>query len=167
MARPSVAAQVKALDSMTVAQLRERWRVVFGQETQQRHRIYMIKRLAWKLQEDQLPKLTHEQEARIAAHRRELESLPPSEWFPGAGRRKRAPTAPQKRQNGIRDPRLPQPGSVLTREFRGLTVAVKVLDRGFEYQGHIYRSLSAVARAVTGTSWNGWTFFGITKERNR
>ena len=167
MARPSVAAQVHALSGMSVAQLRDRWREVFGQETRQRHRIYMIRRLAWKLQADQLPQLTPEQEARVAAHRRELEALPPSEWFPRAGRHKRAATAPQERHRATQNHRAISPGSVLTREFRGRQVAVKVLDRGFEFEGRVYRSLSAIATEITGTSWNGWAFFGLARRADR
>ena len=65
MTAASVAAQVTALQSMTVAELRVKWREVFGQETKQRHRIYLWKRLARQLQKDQLPRLTPEEEATI------------------------------------------------------------------------------------------------------
>ena len=168
MARPSVAAQVHALSGMTVAQLRERWREVFGEETSQRHKQYMVRRLAWKLQEDQLPQLTPEQEARVAAHRRELEALPPEQWFPGAGRRKRAPTAPQERHRATLNHRAISPGTVLTRAYRGHQLAVKALDGGrFEYDNRVYRSLSAIAREITGTSWNGWVFFGLARRADR
>jgi len=59
----------------------------------------------------------------------------------------------------------PPPGSVLTREYKGRTVRVRVLDDGFEYEGQPYRSLTAVARAITGSHWNGRAFFGLTKAR--
>jgi len=161
---PSIAAQVKALDSMSVAQLRIRWKEVFGEETRQRHRIYMIKRLAWKLQADLLPKLTADQEARVQAYMREYEAMPPEKWFPNAGRGRRKEAAP-KAPSRPHDRRLPKPGSVLTREWKGQQVAVKILDGGrFEYEGRVFRSLSAVAREVTGTSWNGPLFFGLRKE---
>src|SRR5713101_160231 len=61
------------------------------------------------------------------------------------------------------DLRRPRPGSVLSRTFRGQTIEVKVLEDGFEYQGQRYGSLSAVARAATGTRWNGLVFFGLGK----
>ena len=51
------------------------------------------------------------------------------------------------------------PGAVITREYRGCTIAVTVLDEGFEYEGAVYRSLTAVAKAITGTHWNGYHFF--------
>lgn len=59
------------------------------------------------------------------------------------------------------------PGALLTREYKGRTIRVRVLPGGFDYEGTIYRSLSAVAQAVTGAHWNGYLFFGIEKPRNR
>ena len=55
------------------------------------------------------------------------------------------------------------PGAVLAREYKGRTVLVTVLPKGFEYEGEVYRSLSAVAHAVTGTHWNGYHFFNLVK----
>jgi hypothetical protein len=59
------------------------------------------------------------------------------------------------------DPRLPAPGTVLVREYKDRSVVVKVRLDGFEYDGRIYRSLSAIAQEVTGTKWNGFLFFQI------
>jgi Protein of unknown function (DUF2924) len=64
-----------------------------------------------------------------------------------------------------RDRRLPVAGTVLRRAYRERAVEVKVLAEGFEYEGQRYESLSAVARAITGTRWNGLLFFGLTKRR--
>jgi hypothetical protein len=55
------------------------------------------------------------------------------------------------------------PGAVLTREYRGQTIQVTVLPEGFEYDGEVYRSLTAVAKAITGSHWNGPLFFGLRK----
>ncbi len=60
------------------------------------------------------------------------------------------------------DPRLPPPGTYLEREYKGRRVIAKVLDGGFEFDGEIYRSLSAIAHKVTGTKWNGFLFFNLT-----
>jgi hypothetical protein len=65
------------------------------------------------------------------------------------------------------DARLPAPGSELRRQYRGRTVIVKVLIGGFEYDNRHYTSLSAVARAATGTRWNGWAFFRLTSGEAR
>ncbi len=63
------------------------------------------------------------------------------------------------------DSRLPMPGSILIKEHRGKTVLVRVLDAGFEYDGQRFASLSAIAKKITGTKWNGFLFFGLVKER--
>jgi Protein of unknown function (DUF2924) len=59
------------------------------------------------------------------------------------------------------DPRLPAPGQWLRRKFQGQTVSVEVLETGFRYQERVYKSLSAVARYVTGVQWNGFSFFAL------
>ena len=64
-----------------------------------------------------------------------------------------------------KDARLPAAGTVLVREFRGQRIMVRVVADGFEYDGRLYRSLSAIAEKATGTSWNGYQFFGLTSRR--
>jgi hypothetical protein len=59
------------------------------------------------------------------------------------------------------------PGTILTREYRGKMIQVMVLDKGFEFEGQAYRSLTAIAEAVTGSHWNGHQFFGIKKGQGR
>jgi hypothetical protein len=66
-----------------------------------------------------------------------------------------------------RDPRIPPPGTVLVRHMPGRSITVKVLERGFEYEGRIYSSLSPIAREVTGTIWNGLLFFGLVRRGER
>ena len=63
------------------------------------------------------------------------------------------------------DPRLPMPGSILVKEYRGKTIRVHVLDAGFEFDGRRFTSLSAIAKEITGTKWNGMVFFGLGKAR--
>lgn len=65
------------------------------------------------------------------------------------------------------DSRLPMPGSILVKEYRGKTLIVQVLDEGFEYDGRRFASLSAIAKDITGTKWNGFVFFGLAKEHKR
>ncbi len=73
------------------------------------------------------------------------------------------PDAPAKAANPPRerDPRLPRPGAVLTRTFQGKEHRVQVLDAGFLYDGKTWRSLSAIAKAISGTAWNGYLFWGL------
>ena len=62
---------------------------------------------------------------------------------------------------------FPKPGSVLRREYKGKVIVVRVLPRGFEYEGEVYRSLTAIAQKVTGAHWNGVSFFGLPSARGK
>ena len=62
------------------------------------------------------------------------------------------------------DPRVPRPGTQLIKRYKDETLTVTVLDDGYQYGDRIYKSLSAIARHVTGTQWNGYTFFGLRQE---
>ena len=68
---------------------------------------------------------------------------------------------------GRRDPRLPLPGTILVRGYRGRTRQVKVLEQGFEYDGQSYGSLTAVTKQITGQHWNGYHFFGLSGGKNQ
>jgi hypothetical protein len=67
---------------------------------------------------------------------------------------------------GALDPRLPPPGTYLEREYKGRRIIAKILEDGFEFDGEIYRSLSAIAQEATGTKWNGFLFFNLKPEEN-
>jgi hypothetical protein len=153
----SIAVQVQVLQKMTIEELRIEWEKTFGKPTKQRHRSYLWRRLAKKLQEDGLPKLTPEEKAKVAAYRDLIRQLPPDRWFPSKWSKKTKPKkTPFNRQS-------PPPGSVISREYKGEEIIVKFLDDGFEYDGKVFRSLSAIAKDVTGTVWNGPAFFGLRK----
>ena len=65
------------------------------------------------------------------------------------------------------DSRVPMPGSVIVKEYHGRTILVRVLGEGFEYDGQRFSSLSAIAKSITGTKWNGMLFFGLAKGGRR
>jgi hypothetical protein len=66
-----------------------------------------------------------------------------------------------------RDARLPMPGCLLVKNYKAQTIVVKVLNNGFEYDARRFTSLSAIARDISGTRWNGFAFFGLEKEKRR
>lgn len=147
---PKVAKQVEALAEMTVAELRERYAGVFGEDTRSRHKEFLKKRVAWGLQAKVEGGLSDRalRRAEELAKDSDLRLIAPRHTVTRPFR----PSA---------DRRLPMPGTVLTREYHGQTVSVTVLDAGFEYAGQVYRSLTAVAKAITGTHWNGFHFFAL------
>ena len=162
---PSIAAQVVALTKLSVPELRQKWQDVFGEPTTQQHRQYLIRRIAWRLQSDAYGGLSEEAQARLHELQEEFRTSPPETWFKGA-RHNRATTPPTpKRPAPVRDAKAPKPGTILTRTYRGTKIIVTVRgDREFEWRGDIYRSLSAVAKAVTGSHCSGIAFFGLARK---
>ena len=151
-------AQIEELGRMRVGELRARYEEVFGEKTTTAHKQHLVRRIAWRLQvlaEGDLSERAHRRALKIADDRDLRVNVPASVMQLGRGAAKRKPIQP--------DPRRPLPGSVLSRAFRGQNIEVKVLEEGFHYQGQQYGSLSAVARAATGTRWNGLVFFGLGK----
>lgn len=155
-----VAREVAALKRMTPKELRARYAETFGEPTSSGNRTWLVRRIAWRLQALAEGDLSARARARAAelARDADLRVIPPR--GPGG-----APTSGPVRTGTVppiaADPRLPPPGSVLTRRYKGADVHVKVLAAGFEYAGAVYPSLSAVAKAVTGSHLNGFAFFKL------
>ncbi|MBU1702657.1 MAG: DUF2924 domain-containing protein [Candidatus Eisenbacteria bacterium] len=154
--KPNIAREIERLSNMTVAELREKYAEVFGEETRSRHKDFLRKRIAWRLQANEEGGLSERalRRARELANEADLRLIAPR------GRTEIHRFRPSH------DRRLPMPGTVITREYKGRTISVMVLDEGFEFEGEVYRSLSAVARKITGTQWNGYLFFDLAKRGN-
>ena len=159
---PNVANEIAALGRLSVPELRTRLAAVFGAPTQAHNKVWLVKRLAWRLQALAEGDLSHRARQRAAelVHDADLRLSPP--------RADQAPAdaaAPQETTLRLpADARLPRPGSILTRRYKGRTLQVEVLAHGFAYAGQVYRSLSAVAQAVTGSHCNGYLFFRLTSQ---
>jgi hypothetical protein len=166
---PTVIAAIEKLRGLTVTALRSKYRELTGEESKSSNKQFLFRRLAWRLQAKSEGDLSERARRRAAAIAEDSDlrtraapqafTNQPPETAPGFDP-VRASTGPQ------RDYRLPKPGALLLRRFGGREVLVKVLDEGFEYQSRHYRSLSAIAREVTGTRWNGLLFFGLTERRH-
>src|ERR671921_878575 len=137
-----VLGRLAALRTVPTAELKEQWRALFGTEPPPFSRPYLQSRLAYRIQELAYGGLKPETRAR-------LEAL--SEQLDGGNVVLRR----------IRAESRPLPGTRLIREYDGVQHVVTVRRDDFEYEGRPYRSLSAIARHITGTRWNGWTFFGL------
>ena len=155
--------QVTALERMTVTELRRRYAEVFGEPARSGNRQWLFRRVAWRLQalaEGDLPERARAR-ARELARDADVRLRPPADLS-----MEPAPAALRTVSGSIaatRDERVPIPGTVLRRVFKGREYRVIVLTHGFEYDGQTYRSLSAVAHAISGSHWNGFHFFGLTK----
>ena len=135
--------QITELHGLDHAQLKERWREYVGTEPPAYRKGFMIKALAYRVQELTYGGLPREVQDELNAR---IEGKAPN----------------TRRRNGAPVHR-PVAGTRLIREWQGVDHHVTVMTDGFEYQGRKYKSLSAIARAITGTRWNGPLFFGLRK----
>jgi hypothetical protein len=157
----SIVAQIRELKDMSTGELREKYAALFGEEPRCSNRDWLWKRIAYRIQEMSEGTLSERarRRARELADEAHLRVRVPAPKQAQAERQ--APAAKPRR-----DRRLPGPGTVLVRDFDGKRHEVTILDGGFLYSGKIYRPLSAVARDITGTQWNGYRFFASTLEGN-
>ena len=144
----SIVARLSALKTMPTPDLKKQWRDLFETEPPPYNRRFLESRLAYRIQELTYGGLKPETLERLQAL---------GEQFDGGNVVLRRTRVDDK----------PIAGTRLIREWQGIEQTVTVLQDGYEWQGRPYRSLSAVARAITGTRWNGWAFFGLKSHRGR
>ena len=138
----AVLARVLALKTAPLSELKTMWRSLFDQDTPTNNRLYLESRLAYRIQELAYGGLP-------AATVKRLHQL--GEQLDGGKQRIRSRRANER----------PPAGTRLLRDWQGKTFEVLVQNDHFEFNGVPYKSLSAVAKAITGTQWNGWAFFGL------
>ncbi len=156
--RFNLARELAALERMGPTELRERYLEVFGEPTNANSKAWLVKRIAWRLQANAEGGLAERALARAheLANDADLRTTAP-----------KAKSAPATRQAATHattlpmtgDSRVPLPGTVITREYKGQMLRVSVLATGFEFEGEIYKSLSALAKHITGSHCSGHLFF--------
>ena len=159
--------EVAALERLAIGKLRERYAEVFGEPTNGNSKPWLIRRIAWRLQERAHGGLSERarRRAQELADDADLRTMPPRERN-GAIVGQQAAVGKPPASTSL-DRRLPLPGTVLRRKYKGGVLQVKVLSDGFEFEGERYGSLSAIAKAVTGSHCNGFAFFGLTGKGDR
>lgn len=158
-ADPSLLDEIDKMRTLPVADLRARYLELFGEETTSRNKDYLFKRLAYRMQEKKYGGLTPRARARaelLATDAPIRRRLSPSAEAADVVR------LPSKH----RDSRLPPAGTELRRVFDGVEHVVTVLEDSFTFRGKQYRSLSLIAREITGTRWNGYGFFGLLRKES-
>jgi len=141
-----IPARLAALKTTPTLELKKQWRELFATEPPPFNRQYLVSRLAYRIQELTYGGLKPETIRRLEKLGEELD---------GGDRKK----------SRIRADQMPIIGTRLIREYQGVEYVVTVMRDGFEWQGRPYQSLSSIARAITGTRWNGWVFFGLKNVR--
>lgn len=148
MTHDPIPARLVALKTAPTSELKKQWRELFNSDPPPFNRRFLESRLAYRIQELAYGGLKPETVKRLEALGEQLDG----------GDRK---------QSRIRADVMPITGTKLIREWQGVEHTVTVAAAGFEWQGRPFKSLSAIARAITGTRWNGWVFFGLKNHRGR
>lgn len=141
-----VLARLAALKDMTVRELKSEWQALMGSPAPNNSRPFLERRIAYRIQELTFGGITKPTRQLLDALADEVEGK-------------------KVRKSMISDPRNPVIGTRLVREWDGAEHTITVLKDGFDWQGRRYKSLSAVARDITGTQWNGYRFFGLRENR--
>lgn len=144
----TVLKQIAGLEKLAYADLQERWRMLIGNEPPRHSKEFMVKRLAHRLQELAYGGLAQDR-------RDQMDRLLDEAGYNELGGTRAGTRRSQSRKD------LPVVGTRLIREWDGQRHEVTVVHGGFEYRGRRYRSLSAIAKLITGTHWNGPRFFGL------
>src|SRR4051794_21331254 len=144
----TVLARIAALKTMATPELKQKWRELFDTEPPPYNRRFLESRLAYRVQELAYGGLKPETVERLVALGEQLDG---------------GNIAVRKARANSR----PIAGTQLIRDWKGTEHRVTVRQDDYEYQGRPYKSLSAAARAITGTRWNGLVFFGLKNQRGR
>lgn len=160
----NVSKEIAGLKRMTLADLRRKYAETFGERITSRHKQFLVRRIIWRPQANQegdLSERARQRARRLSADSDVRLTAPRTSAQSSAG-----PTTAGAIDIAM-DGRLPMPGAITSRRYKGRMVEVRVLPRGFEYEGEVYQTLSAVARQITGAHWNGCYFFGLVTKGQR
>ena len=157
-----VADRIAKMESMSTSRLRETYAELFGEATNSCNWKWLFRRCAWRVQAlaEGTLSIRAKKRAKELANDADIRVIPPIDTVPDAA----GPKVTNSAMALNRDKRLPMPGTTLKRLFKNTEYFVKVLPDGFEYRSNFYRSLSAIAYAITGSHWNGYNFFNASLE---
>lgn len=166
-----IATQLAALDSMTTSELADLYKELHGQPCRTRHRAYLIRKNAWRIQANAEGSLSERARRRAAelANDADVRVMAPKTMIcpPQTGATATVTRSISRDSAKPIDPRIPPPGTALIREYKGRTIRAVVLKdgQGFECDGERFRTLTALAKKFTGSHMNGFRFFRLGAQR--
>ena len=144
--------QILALKEASLPELQKKYSEVFdGKKAPSNNKAYLWQRIAYRIQELEYGSLPEKALDKVKEIAEEYDPINNKVLRPDAS----------KRRKPWRDGRLPVPGTIINKIYKGKDILVKVLDIGFEYDGKVYKTLKAIAKEITGSHWNGFLFFSL------
>ena len=149
--------KIMDLKGMSLGELQKEHEQIFeGNKAPSNNKVYLWRKIAYRIQELEYGRISTEAQSKIEQLIQQYDPINNKSLRPNTATENRP-----KKQNLSRDKRLPIPGTVIIKEYKGIKLEVKVLESGFEYHDKVYKSLTAIAKAVTGAHWNGYLFFNL------
>jgi hypothetical protein len=130
---------IMVLKNAPIEELLGRYKELYGDNAAGTHRLYLWRKIAYRLQEREQGTLSTKAKVRLKTLIEEYDPI----------------------NNKALRPDKPSCLTVITKEYKDTKYQVKVLEKGFEYTGKIYKTLSAIAKEITGAHWNGYLFFNL------
>jgi len=149
--------KIMSLKDASLEKLKKKYSELFKDKpAPSNNKTYLWKKIAYKLQELEYGGLSTETQSKIQELIQKYDPVNNK-----AIRPEKTTQDQPKKPNLRRDKRLPIPGTVITKEYKGIELQVKILESGFEYNSKVYKTLTAIAKEVTGAHWNGYLFFNL------
>ena len=149
--------EIMALKEMPLGELKKKYEAVFeGKKAPSNNKVYLWRKIAYRIQELEHGGLSSETQGKIEEFIQKYDPVNNKALRPES-------ILPERSKKGTfsRDKRLPIPGTIISKEYKGKKFEVKVIEVGFEYNNKTYKSLSGIAKEITGAHWNGYLFFNL------
>jgi len=145
--------EIMALKNAPTKELLKQYKELYGEDAKGTHKTYLWRKIAYRLQEKERGSISTKAKGKLKTLIEEFDPI---------NNKALRPDKPMvSQQASVKDKRLPIPGTAITKEYKGSNYQIKVLEKGFEYNGKIYKTLSAIAKEITGAHWNGYLFFNL------
>ena len=148
--------KIMNLKSMSLGELQKEYEEVFGgNKAPSNNKVYLWRKIAYRIQERESGELAEKTQGKIEEFIQKYDPINNKALRPDNSETQESGKKPN------RDKRLPISGTIITKEYKCNKIQVKILESSFEYNNNKYKSLSAIAKEVTGAHWNGYLFFGL------
>ncbi len=147
--------QIMSLKQKSLGELKTKYKEFFGQDAPSSNKVFLWRKIAYRLQELECGTVPEEIQGKIQELIKKYDPVNNTNIRPDNG------NGQIGKNKSNRDRRLPIPGTLITKEYKGKKYELKILEKGFEYNNKTYKSLSAIAKEVTGAHWNGYLFFNL------
>jgi len=145
--------QIMEIKEKSLAELKTKYEELFpGQQAPSNNKVFLWRKIAYRIQELEHGNISAEVQSKVQQLIQQFDPI---------NNKALRPDNVIDKQPKSRDKRLPIPGTVIIKEYKGVKLEVKVLKSGFEYANKTYKSLSAIAKEITGAHWNGYLFFNL------